>query len=131
MQNPLEEHVKAQILEVEEELRLAMLNSDLTALNKLLSPQLIFTNHHGQIFSKHNELSAHVSGEFEITRLVLSEHHVLPLADGVAIVSAKAWMVGMYADSFSDNTFRFTRVWSLTPRGQWQVVSGHSSAMDN
>ncbi|MEM6868466.1 MAG: nuclear transport factor 2 family protein [Cyanobacteria bacterium P01_C01_bin.121] len=130
MKNPLEEHIKAQILEAEEALRLAMLHSDVTALNELLSPNLIFTNHRGQIFSKHRELSTHVSGEFEFTRLTFSEHHILPLTDNVVIVSVKAWMVGMYAERFTDNTFRFTRVWSLTPDGQWQVISGHSSLID-
>ncbi|VEP17396.1 hypothetical protein H1P_60052 [Hyella patelloides LEGE 07179] len=37
--------IKTQILEAEEKLRLAMLHSDVDTLNKLLAPELVFTNH--------------------------------------------------------------------------------------
>ena len=37
--------IKQEILEAEERLRQAMLDSDVTALDELLAPELIFTNH--------------------------------------------------------------------------------------
>jgi hypothetical protein len=40
---------KSEIFAVEEKLRLAMLNSDVEALDELLSSELIFTNHLGQV----------------------------------------------------------------------------------
>ena len=43
----MENTIKDQILEAEENLRYAMIHSDLVALNELLAPELLFTNHLG------------------------------------------------------------------------------------
>jgi hypothetical protein len=40
--------VEAQILNAEDKLRTAMLSSDVNALDELLAPELVFTNHLGQ-----------------------------------------------------------------------------------
>jgi hypothetical protein len=48
----------AQIVEVENQLRTAMLGSDVTALDDLLAPDLIFTNHLGQLLGKDDDLAA-------------------------------------------------------------------------
>lgn len=41
--------IETQILEAEERLRLAMLGSDVAALDELLAPDLIFTSHSGTV----------------------------------------------------------------------------------
>lgn len=51
-----------QISAVEERLRLAMLVSDCKSLDDLISPDLVFTNHFGQVFGKHDDLQTHRSG---------------------------------------------------------------------
>ncbi len=51
--------IETQILEAEEQLRQAMLASDVNALDDLLSPELIFTNHLGQVMGKQDDLAAH------------------------------------------------------------------------
>lgn len=58
--------IKTQILQAEERLRLAMLNSDVNTLNELLAPELIFTNHLGQVLGKQDDLNAHQSGTLKI-----------------------------------------------------------------
>ena len=117
---------ETQIVEVEEQLRLAMLQSDVRTLNDLLAPDLIFTNHLGQTLSKNEDLDAHQSGTLKIEALTPSEQHIKRIGD-VAIVSVRARIVGSYAGTRSESDFRFTRVWALRSTGHWQVVAAHSS----
>jgi hypothetical protein len=58
MHSPLQ----VQIVEVEDQLRTAMLCADVAALNQLLAPDLIFTNHLGQLLGKEDDLAAYRSG---------------------------------------------------------------------
>lgn len=120
--------IQTQILEAEERLRQAMLSSDVSALDELLSPELIFTNHLGQVLRKEDDLDAHRSGLVKITELTPSERHVLLKADA-AIVSVRMHLAGSYAGVTLEADFRFTRVWAPSSGGTWQVVAGHSSVV--
>lgn len=123
MRNPF----KKQIVEFEERLRLAMLQSDVNALDELLAPELIFTNHLGQRLTKKDDLAAHQSGTLEIEVLEPSEQHIQMIGDNVAIVSARVHLSGSYAGARSEADFRFTRIWVLSSAGAWRVVAAHSS----
>lgn len=124
MQNTTE----SEILEAEEKLRLAMLHSDVGTLDKLLSPDLIFTNHLGQVMRKEDDLSTHRSGLLEINEIKLSEQNI-QIRDKIAIVSVKVFLLGSYAGNSSEGDFRFTRVWVLSDKNNWQVIAGHSSVV--
>lgn len=113
------------ISELEEKLRLAMCNSDIDTLDKLLAPDLLFTNHLGQLISKQNDLAAHREKVFTIDTLELSEQNILPVGN-TYIVSVKADIAGNYQGTPTAGHFRFTRVWCESKEG-WQVVAGHST----
>ena len=119
---------REQVLEAEEQLRLTMLNSDVKALDKLLAPELVFTNHLGQVLTKQDDLAAHESGILEIEVLTPSERHI-QLIGNIAIVTVKVHLIGSYASVASDNIFRFTRVWTLSSHGTWHIVAAHSSVV--
>ncbi|NER48778.1 MAG: nuclear transport factor 2 family protein [Symploca sp. SIO1A3] len=118
--------VKAQILEAEERLRIAMLRSDAKALNELLAPELIFTNHLGQVLSKQDDLVAHQSGMLRISDLTPSEQYI-HCSGSFVIVSVRMHLSGSYAGKASDGDFRFTRIWTLSSSGTWHIVAAHSS----
>ncbi|MDJ0798574.1 MAG: nuclear transport factor 2 family protein [Calothrix sp. MO_167.B12] len=124
MSNPIE----AQIIEAEEQLRLAMLDSNIKVLDELLAPQLIFTNHLGQVLGKKDDLAAHQSGKFKIEALTSSERHI-QLIGNVAIVTVKVHLIGSYDGSSFDNYLRFTRIWTLSSSNTWQIVAAHSSVV--
>jgi len=124
MSNPIE----TLIVNSEERLRLAMLLSDVNTLNELLAPELIFTNHLGQVMTKQDDLVAHESGAIKIAVITPSEEHILLIGE-VAIVSVRAFLSGSYAGVTSEGNFRFTRVWALSSSGAWHVVAGHSSVV--
>lgn len=44
--------LQAQIVEMEDRLRQAMLRSDVSVLDELIASELIFTNHFGQVIGK-------------------------------------------------------------------------------
>ena len=122
MSKPME----TQILEVEEQLRVAMLHSDVNALNELLAPELVFTNHLGHVLGKQDDLSAHQSGSLEITELTPSEQYI-QLNGDIAIVSVRMHLSGSYAGTASNGDFRFTRVWARSSSDTWHVIAAHST----
>ena len=124
MTNPIE----AQILEAEERLRLAMLNSDVKILDELLAPELIFTNHLGQVSGKQDDLAAHQSGKFKIEVLTPSDCHI-QLVGHVVIVTVRVHLIGSYDGAGFDNNLRFTRIWTLSSSDTWQIVAAHSSVV--
>jgi ketosteroid isomerase-like protein len=117
---------EAQILDAESRLRTAMLASDVDALNDLLSPDLLFTNHLGQLLGKEGDLAAHRSGLLTIRKLEPSQQHVR-LHENVAIVSVRTQIAGAYNGSPANGDFRFTRVWRLSAEGTWQVIAAHAT----
>jgi ketosteroid isomerase-like protein len=121
MQSPLQ----VQIVEVEDQLRAAMLSADVPALNELLAPDLIFTNHLGQLLGKSDDLAAYRSGVLKIAGLEPSEQHVRVLGE-VAVVSVRMQVSGTYEGSPANGDFRFTRVWARSQQERWQIVAAHS-----
>jgi len=117
--------LKKEIVEIEESLKLAMISSDIEVLNQLLSKDLVFTNHLGQLLSKSDDLAAHTKGDFKINDLSLSDQIIKP-SGNVVIVSAHAKIVGSYKGETTSGNFRFTRVWEKLDN-QWQVLAGHAS----
>ncbi|MGK7948615.1 MAG: nuclear transport factor 2 family protein [Xenococcaceae cyanobacterium] len=118
--------IATQIIEAEEQLRLAILSSDVEALDRLLSPELIFTNHLGQVLSKEDDLMAHRSGIVKVQVLTPSEQHI-QIKGAMAIVSVRMHLFGSYDGVTSDSDFRFTRIWTLSANNIWQVIAAHSS----
>ncbi|MEO0648809.1 MAG: nuclear transport factor 2 family protein [Cyanobacteria bacterium J06650_10] len=81
--------MKNKIIELEKRLRLAMLNSDISKLDELISPNLLFTNHLGMLVSKEDDLNAHSSKALEFKSLEISELKIL-VHENSTVVSVKA-----------------------------------------
>lgn len=119
---------QSQIIELEERLRQAMLRSDLVELDALVAPELLFTNHLGQVVSKRADLDAHRSGQFKFTELTPSERQI-QINHGFAIVSVLMHISGSYEDTPVEQDIRFTRVWAVSTGGSIQIIAGHASAI--
>jgi len=116
---------KSQIIKAEEDLKNAMISSDLDALDELLSLELVFTNHLGHILRKQDDIKAHKSGVVKIDEITPSEQHI-NIHDGVAIVSVLVYLSGSYNGEVGAGNFRFTRTWVPTKSGKYQVIAGHA-----
>lgn len=117
-----------QIAAHEERLRLAMLAGDAEALDELISPDLIFTNHLGQVFSKQDDLGLHRSGCLKFHTLEPAELQVKPCG-GPCLVSVRMNMSGTFDGAPFAADLRYTRVWRPTDNGSWQIAAGHSSTI--
>lgn len=125
MNQPIKEQIEA----CEERLKQAMLQSDVFTLDELLAPNLIFTNHLGQLMTKQDDLEAHRSGMLKINEITLSDQKI-HIYNDVAIVSVQAHILGGFAGQISESDFRFTRIWNKSSSNVWQIIAGHSSIID-
>ena len=126
----MSKHSKSQIIELEERLRQAMLTSDVAELDILIAPELIFTNHLGQLVTKEQDLEMHRCGVLKLTELIPSEQHI-QLNEGFSVVSVQMHLLGKYNDSIIDEHIRYTRVWSISSAGSLQIVAGHASVINS
>lgn len=125
-ENAMDKDLAIQVADAEEQLRQAMLSSDILALDQLLASNLIFTNHLGQRIGKEDDLSVQESGALTISQLEPSEQQIELVGDNVAVVSVRVQVGGTYAGHPAGGDFMFTRVWALSPVGKWQVVAAHA-----
>jgi uncharacterized membrane protein len=119
---------QSQIIELEERLRQAMLDSDVIELDALIAPELLFTNHLGQVISKQADLDAHRSGRFKFTEIIPSDRQI-QLNREFAVVSVLMHIVGSYESTPVEQDIRFTRVWAISTNGSIQIIAGHTSAI--
>jgi hypothetical protein len=116
------------IIELEERIRQAMLQSNVVELDALIASELLFTNHLGQVISKEADLDAHRSGRFKFTQLTPSDRQI-QLNDGFAIVSVLMHVLGSYEGNPVELNLRFTRVWAISTHGSLQIIAGHTSEL--
>ncbi len=122
----MSQSIEIQIQKCEERLKEAMLQSDVSALDNLLSDDLIFTNHFGHTMTKKDDLEVHQAKLVDINEMTLSDRQI-KIFEKIAIVTVKAHIIGRFKDEESDNNFRFTRVWHQTSTDTWKLTAGHSS----
>jgi Domain of unknown function (DUF4440) len=120
----MSKHSELQIIELEERLRQAMLNSDVVELDALIAPELIFTSYLGQLVSKQQDLAIHQSGTLKFRALTPSDRHI-QINEGFSVVSVKMHILGSYEGIEIDQHYRFTRIWSVSSAGSLQIVAGH------
>ena len=122
----------------EEDLRVAMIESNVSKLQQLLSKDLVFINHLGQVISRDDDLQAHKDQLFTIYDIVYENQQIKllgfpPTSSTVATVTTKVTIDGSFMNGpRSKSQFRFTRVWSKSEEDgddgnqRLQVVNGHS-----
>lgn len=126
-----------QIIAAEERLRLAMLGSKVSVLDELISPQLLFTTHLGELVNKKDDLAMHASGALRFHALEPHNRHIRLFGSGsapgvgavgaVGVVSVLMHMSGIHSGvPFSANLL-YTRVWQRGNTQAWQIIAGHSS----
>lgn len=85
------QEIESQVQVAEERLRRAMLASDVETLDELTSPELLFTNHFGQVLGKEEDLTLHQSGILKFYALEACESRV-KIGDTTAVISVRMRM---------------------------------------
>lgn len=111
-----------EIIKREEELRLAMIKSDVEKLDELIDESLVFVAPNGAVITKDMDLEGHKSGIQKITELLPSEQ-TMQLHDDCVVVTVKMDLTGTYNDTSISGQYRYIRVWSKFS-DTWKVIAG-------
>ena len=120
--------LEIRVIEAEERLRLAMIRNDVAVLDELISPDLLFTGHLGQLATKEDDLAAHQARLLRVTGMEPSDRRI-QLHAGFAVVSVLMHLTGSYDGTPIDQRMRYTRVWAPSDVGGLQIVAGHMSEL--
>lgn len=112
---------------LEERLRLAMIASDVTELDYLISPRLMFVGPGGELVGKDDDLQAHRSGSIRLRSILVLERRI-ELFSSFAVVNVVAALEGTFGSTSFAGQFRYTRVWSCED-GISRVVAGQVCAI--
>jgi ketosteroid isomerase-like protein len=114
-----------EIVSLETQIRAAQLAADVTALDRLIADELLFTGPDGQLGTKSMDLEAHGSGAIRFRAHEPEELRIRRVGADVAVTSLRARLAVEVAGTTHRGTYRYTRVWGRESGGVWRVVAGH------
>jgi len=115
-----------EIDQLEETWRMAVLKSDMVAMDSLLADDFIGISPSGTLQNKEQMLGSMSSGRVHFTSLQLSDRKVR-FYGATALVTSLATAAGTNGEGEISGSFRYTRVYVRNPQGQWKVVSFEAS----
>jgi hypothetical protein len=118
--------LEARVWDAESRLWQAQIDHDVRVIDELISPELLFTGHVGQMVTKDDDLGFHREPTLHLTSITPVEKHIR-LHDGFAVVSVLLHLIGTFEGAPIDQHMRYTRVWAPSEGGSLQVVAGHMS----
>jgi len=116
-----------EIVACEAAIRAAQLNADVSALDRLIADDMLFTGPDGQLGTKKQDLDAHASGAVRFRSHEPEELRVRRVSENVAISALRARLVVEVGGVAVRGTYRYTRVWAREAGEDWRVVGGHVS----
>jgi ketosteroid isomerase-like protein len=114
--------VREQITDLEEQWRLATLNGDTAAMDKLLSDDYVGISWTGQVNTKEMQIDRTRKRMVAIKSMELNDIKV-KVVGPVAIVTSRAEIQGSIDGTVIDGAFRYTRVYQRLPGGRWQITN--------
>jgi len=120
-----------EIVLLEARIRAAQLSADLTALEDLISDDLLFTGPNGQLGTKAQDIEAYRSGTVKFVAHVPEELRIRRISADAAISSLRAQLTVDVAGKLSRGTYRYTRVWAREDGRTWRVAGGHVSLVNS
>lgn len=115
---------RAAIKHGEEQLRLAMLASDVETLEALCHEALLFQTPEGVLLRKEDDLDNHRSGRQKLTKLATSELVVELFGADLAVTTSLVDLEGAFDGSAFAGRFRAIRTWRREHDGPWQIIAG-------
>ncbi|WP_375470029.1 nuclear transport factor 2 family protein [uncultured Nostoc sp.] len=112
---------------LEVELREAMLRNDITALDRLLADEVIFTDPQGSVIDKVEDLSLHQSGDLVVTSYETDEL-IVRVFGSTGITNLKVRLTGLFKGESFSGVYRYTRTY-LKQNEQWQIIAAQATAI--
>ena len=99
----------------------ALLDKNLTELDRIWSDELTFVNPQGELFSKKNRMDNVKSGATAFKSIRLSEVSVRSYSQA-AVATFQVTLEAHYSGRENSGSYRVTTVWAQ-PKGAWQLVA--------
>ena len=113
---------KHQVEKLEEVWRIAQLNGDVDAMDKLLSDDYVGITMSGQVVTKMQQLDRMRKRSMVLNKIVLDDVKVR-LIGTTAIVNSRAEVEGTDNGAPMVGNFRYMRVYSRTLSGTWKITN--------
>jgi hypothetical protein len=118
-----------EIIKMEERLRMAMLTSNVEALDVLIHNRLLFIGPDGEVYRKTDDLELHRTGQTQFTRIELTDLQIEQY-DSTAVTIALVNLAGTYKGKAFEGRSRYTRTWMYSNQ-QWRIISGSVCSVTN
>ena len=116
------ESAKTQVRKAEDDLRAAMIASDVETLERLLHDDLVFSGPDGTVIGKTDDLRAHAARRLQLTELRFDELEIA-CDESRAEVQVRATLTGTFDGAVCDGRYQYRRTWCKGASG-WQVIAG-------
>jgi len=113
---------RKQVEQLEESWRVAQVNDDVAAMDKLLSDDFVGITMSGQVVTKMQQLDRMRNRQLVLTSIVLDDVKV-KLIGTTAIVTSLAEVEGTTDGAPMHGTYRYTRVYSRLLSGTWKITN--------
>ncbi|HVJ88510.1 MAG TPA: nuclear transport factor 2 family protein [Labilithrix sp.] len=114
---------RAAIKHSEEQLRQAMLASDVDALDRLIHDELLFLGPTGALARKAEDLENYRSARQRMTKLDARDLVIELFGDDVGVVTVLVELEGSFDGAPFSGTYRYIRTWRREA-GRWQIIAG-------
>lgn len=116
------------LIELEETLRLSILNNDIETLNALLHPRLLFIAPDGNVVTKEIDLASH-KAKTMIADSIESKIEKVELYNNTAVVLVIYKTSGTMLGNPINGTLRYIRIWQKSDTN-WMVIGGSCTFID-
>jgi ketosteroid isomerase-like protein len=117
--------VEGELIELERQLSLALARQDASILDRLWSPDLVFTFPNGQVSDKARRLAAQKPAEDPNQLTNRNEELKVHLYGNSAVVTVRSRWLDKSGKQQGD-AYQATHVW-VKQQGRWQLVAAHVS----
>ena len=117
------------LIELEETLRLSILNNDIETLDALLHPRLLFIAPDGNVVTKEIDLASH-KAKTMIADSIESKIEKVELHNNTAVVLVTYKTSGTMLGNPISGTLRYIRIWQKSDTN-WMVIGGSCTFIDD
>jgi ketosteroid isomerase-like protein len=117
-----------EVREMIEKYRTALLQRDVSALEKIWADDYVFVNASGDVVTKAQRLANVKSGATKLESINKEENIAVRVYQNSAVATSRVAIKGKYGGESTSGQYRSTHVWVKGPEG-WQLVANQLTAL--
>jgi ketosteroid isomerase-like protein len=117
-----------EVREMIEKYRTALLQRDVSALEKIWADDYVFVNASGDVVTKAQRLANVKSGATKLESINKEENIAVRVYQNSAVATSRVAIKGKYGGQSISGQYRSTHVWVKGPEG-WQLVANQLTAL--